>query len=70
LPLAVVIVSPQDYEDLEQEALMAVRRALQCFDPSRASLRTFVECVVAARLASLMRARGRLPYLSQLKNTI
>jgi RNA polymerase sigma factor (sigma-70 family) len=53
----------QDFEDLEQEALMAVWRALQRFDPSRASLRTFVEMVVAARFASLMRARRSLPVL-------
>ena len=54
----------QDCEDLEQEALMAVWRALQRFDPSRASLRTFVEMVVAARFASLMRARRSLPVLA------
>jgi len=53
----------QDCEDLEQEALMAVWRALERFDPSRASLRTFVEMVVAARFASLMRTRRSLPVL-------
>ncbi len=50
-----------DREDLEQEALLAVWRALQSFDPSRASLRTFIERVVAARFTSLMRARRFWP---------
>lgn len=45
-----------DREDLEQEAFAAVWQALQHYDPSRASLRTFVERVVANRFASLMRA--------------
>jgi RNA polymerase sigma factor (sigma-70 family) len=56
----------QDCEDWEQEALMAVWRALQRFDPSRASLRTFVEMVVAARFASLMRTRRCRPALEPL----
>ena len=46
---------------------MAVWRALQRFDPSRASLRTFVEMVVAARFASLMRARRSLPVLEPIE---
>lgn len=53
----------QDCEDLEQETLIAVWRALERFDPSRASLRTFVEMVVAARFASLMRTRRSVPVL-------
>ena len=53
--------TPQDCEDLEQEALLAAWRALRSFDPSRASLRTFIERVVAARFASLMRARRKKP---------
>jgi len=59
--------TPEDCEDLEQEALLAVWRALQCFDPSRAGLRTFVERVVAARFASLMRARRWLPTLEPIE---
>ncbi|MBM3745717.1 MAG: sigma-70 family RNA polymerase sigma factor [Acidobacteria bacterium] len=46
-------------EDLEQEALMAVWRALPQYDPSRACLRTFIERVIASRFASLLRARRR-----------
>ena len=42
---------------------MAVWRALERFDPSRASLRTFVEMLVAARFGSLMRRRRSLPVL-------
>ena len=56
-PVAMGIATRQDREDLEQEAMIAVWRALQYYDSSRASLRTFVERVVAARLASLVRAR-------------
>lgn len=48
--------SPADREDLEQEAFAAVWQALQHYDPSRSSLRTFVEKVVANRLVSLIRA--------------
>ena len=57
-----------DREDLEQEALVAVWRALPRYDPLRASLRTFVEWVVATRFASLMRARRRQPTLESLKD--
>ncbi len=46
-------------EDLEQEALMWVWRALPHYDPSRSSLRTFIERVIANRFASLLRARRR-----------
>lgn len=52
-----------DREDLEQEVLVAVWRALPLYNPLRASLRTFVERVVATRFASLMRARRRQPLL-------
>ncbi len=54
-------VAPADREDLNQEALVAVWRALPHYDPSRASLRTFVERVIATRFASLMRSRRRQP---------
>ncbi len=50
-----------DREDVEQEALVAVWRALPHYNPSRAALRTFVERVVATCFASLMRARRRQP---------
>lgn len=46
-------------EDLEQEALIRMWRALPHYDPTRASLRTFMERVIANRLASLLRARRR-----------
>jgi RNA polymerase sigma factor (sigma-70 family) len=44
-----------DREDVKQEAIIGVWVALSRFDPSRASLRTFVERVVAAKIASLVR---------------
>jgi len=40
-------IAVADREDLEQEAVVACFRALPRFDPSRASLRTFIERVVA-----------------------
>jgi RNA polymerase sigma-70 factor (ECF subfamily) len=54
-------------EDLEQEALMGVWRALPRYDPSRASLRTFIERVIANRFASLLRARRRQPKVESLE---
>jgi RNA polymerase sigma-70 factor, ECF subfamily len=48
-------------DDLEQEALFASWRALPQFDPSRASLRTFLERVIANRLASVRRYRNCRP---------
>ena len=50
-----------DREDFEQEGLTACWRALPQFDPARASLRTFVERVIASRIASLVRAARRSP---------
>jgi RNA polymerase sigma factor (sigma-70 family) len=50
-----------DREDFEQEGLTACWRALPQFDPARASLRTFVERVIASRIASLLRAARRSP---------
>lgn len=55
-----------DREDLEQEGLVACWRALPRFDPTRASLRTFVERVVVAHLTSLYRARRCRPRLQPL----
>jgi len=59
---AVVASSPfvnVDREDLHQEALMGVWRALGRFDSSRACLRTFVERVVDSKIASALRSQGR-----------
>lgn len=50
-----------DRDDLQQEGLNACWRALPHFDPTRASLRTFIERVVAARLASVVRSARRVP---------
>lgn len=52
-------VEPADREDMNQEGLVAVWRALPRYDPSRASLRTFVERVLTTRFASLVRSRRR-----------
>ena len=43
------------WEDLAQEVLIAVWHALTHFDPSRASLRTYVERVAASKIASILR---------------
>jgi RNA polymerase sigma factor (sigma-70 family) len=45
-----------DREDLEQEALVCLWRAIARFDTTRGSIRTFVEHVVANRIASLVRS--------------
>jgi RNA polymerase sigma factor (sigma-70 family) len=50
-----------DLEDLEQEGLTACWRALPLFNPARASLRTFIERVIASRIASLVRTARRSP---------
>lgn len=55
------IIPASDREDFEQEGVVACLRALPRFDPARASLRTFIERVVAARLASLVRQARRRP---------
>jgi RNA polymerase sigma factor (sigma-70 family) len=59
-------ISPFDREDVEQEGLMACWRALPRFDPTRGSLRTFVEHVVARHLASLRRAHLCRPRVQSL----
>jgi RNA polymerase sigma factor (sigma-70 family) len=55
-----------DREDIEQEALTACWRALPYFEPGRASLRTFIECIVATRVCSLVRSANRRPTLQTL----
>jgi RNA polymerase sigma factor (sigma-70 family) len=60
-------MAPADREDVNQEALVAVWKALPHYDPSRASLRTFVEWVIATRFASLMRSRRIQPALAPLE---
>jgi len=57
------IIPVSDREDFEQEGVVACLRALPRFDPARASLRTFIEKIVAARLASLVRQARRSPEL-------
>ncbi|MEN6537182.1 MAG: sigma-70 family RNA polymerase sigma factor [Bryobacteraceae bacterium] len=57
------IIPVADREDFEQEGLTACWRALPHFNPARASLRTFVEHVIAARLASIIRSARRAPVL-------
>jgi len=50
-----------DREDFEQEGLTACWRALPQFDPDRASLRTFIERVIASRISSLVRTARLSP---------
>ena len=47
----------EDRRDLEQEALLALWRSLPKFDPTRASIRTFAERVIANKIASVVRAQ-------------
>jgi RNA polymerase sigma factor (sigma-70 family) len=53
---AIALVPSASREDLEQQVMIAVWLAISCYDPSRASLRTFVERVAANRIASLLRS--------------
>src|SRR5215471_3297586 len=55
------IVAPQDFADLEQDALLAVWRSLNSYDARRAGLRTYTERVVAAWFASALRSRRTKP---------
>ena len=50
-----------DREDIEQEGVTACWRALSKYDPCRASLRTFIERVVANHITSLVRSARRTP---------
>ncbi len=61
-------IAPADREDLVQEALTAAWRAIPSYDPSRGSMRTYVELVIASRFASLMRARRRQPIVEPLES--
>lgn len=56
-----------DREDWEQEALTAVWRALPRYDAARASMRTYVERVIATRLASLRQGRRWQPRFEPLE---
>jgi RNA polymerase sigma factor (sigma-70 family) len=49
-----------DPEDLKQDALLQVWLALSQFDRSRASLRTFIEHVIANKIASVRRSQRAL----------
>jgi DNA-directed RNA polymerase specialized sigma24 family protein len=44
-----------DREDVEQEAIVDLWRALPSFDPSRSSSRPIVELVIASRVTSVLR---------------
>lgn len=65
--VALASLPPTEREDLEQEALIAVWQAMPHYDASRASLRTFVERVIATRFASLMRVRRWRPTFEPVK---
>jgi RNA polymerase sigma factor (sigma-70 family) len=58
--VAAGVIQPADREDVEQEAVFACWRAAAKFDPSRASVATFFEHVIARRIASVARGRRRL----------
>jgi DNA-directed RNA polymerase specialized sigma24 family protein len=45
----------RDRKDVEQEAIVGLWRALPSFDPSKSSLRTFVERVIASWVTSVLR---------------
>lgn len=53
-------IPPADREDVMQDAIAACWRTLASFDSTRASMRTYIECVVATRIASAVRSRQRL----------
>jgi len=53
-------VPASDREDLEQEALVGLWLASGRYDPTRATLKTFVERVAERQFASLLRRRNRL----------
>jgi len=64
--VALGAASPADRDDLEQEALLRVWQALPRYDPTKASLRTFVERVAGRRFASLLPPRRRRAVLETL----
>src|SRR4051794_2776718 len=51
-------LSQCDREDMQQEAIVAVWRKLPLFDPTRSSLQTFIERIIASCLISFLRARN------------
>ena len=66
--VAIGAVPEVEAEDLEQEGLLACWQAIHLFDPRRASLKTFIERVVAARMISLHRARTCRPRLQGIED--
>jgi RNA polymerase sigma factor (sigma-70 family) len=55
-----------DLPDLEQELLIRVWQALLQYDPTRSGLRTFIEMVVASRMASMLRTYRSRPEFGSL----
>lgn len=55
-----------DREDAIQDALFACWRALASFDPTRASLQTYLERVISSRLTSFIRANKHFHFLCPL----
>jgi RNA polymerase sigma factor (sigma-70 family) len=55
------VIPTTDRDDLVQELLIACWLASDKFDPPKASLRTFLECVITFRLASAIRTARRRP---------
>jgi RNA polymerase sigma factor (sigma-70 family) len=60
-------VASANYDDLVQEALIALWRTLGQFDPGRSSLRTFSELVISSRIVSAIRAARRKPRMTGLE---
>jgi DNA-directed RNA polymerase specialized sigma24 family protein len=56
-------IQPADRPDLEQEIQTACFCALSGFDPKRASLPTYLECVASSRTASFIRSAARSPII-------
>jgi RNA polymerase sigma factor (sigma-70 family) len=56
--IRILRVTGVDAVDLVQESLIGVYLALGHFDPLRASLRTFIETVVAGKITSVIRRAG------------
>ncbi|MCW5982721.1 MAG: sigma-70 family RNA polymerase sigma factor [Bryobacteraceae bacterium] len=52
-------IPSHEYDDVVQELVLASWRALPRHDATRASVRAYIERVVASRFISLMRSRGR-----------
>lgn len=53
-------ICPDDREDVVQDALLGVWRALPSFDPTRASVSTYIERVVQSKITSSIRDRRAL----------